>query len=109
MLNAKLGTTPKVRLEPKKFFQLVYKQRHRGARIRSPRRLQQSGPEESERAEYHCRLLDACADCLGRWPSAAVALERLPTQQSVSCRLMVTDGCGLWQRPEHVEDDEGEL
>ena len=30
-------------------------------------------------------------------------------QVAAAARLMVADGCGLWQRPKHAEDDEGEL
>jgi hypothetical protein len=31
------------------------------------------------------------------------------TQVAAVARLMVVDGCGLWQRLEYAEDDEGEL
>ena len=31
------------------------------------------------------------------------------TQVAAAARLMAADGCGLWQRAKHVDDDKGEL
>ena len=41
--------------------------------------------------------------------SCRISDSRWHTQVAAAARLMVADGCGLRQRLEHAEDDEGEL